>query len=284
MVLAVRRTTAEALPQADWHENGRLSTGAGLTPDPARYRESSRVVYSLMKIVSGPLLRFLGRPRVYGLRNIPAQGGALLASNHLSLLDSLFLGLVLRRRVTFLARSEYFTTPGGRGWLKRTFFTASGQISIDRNNERRVAEGLRRAVELLRDGELLGIYPEGTQSPDGRLYRGRTGVARLAMMTPAPVIPVAMTGTFHVLPGGRRMPRRGRVEIRIGEPLVLAADLDGTGADAKLLRVRTDEIMQAIATLSQQPYVDLDAQRFKAELGIAAVRRPAAEPRRVPAT
>jgi 1-acyl-sn-glycerol-3-phosphate acyltransferase len=215
-------------------------------------------------IAIGPLLRVLGRPRVYGLHNIPSRGGAILAINHLSFLDSMFLALVLRRHVTFLAKSEYFTTPGVKGALKRAFFTASGQISIDRNNERRASEGMRQAVDLLRQGDLIGIYPEGTRSPDGRLYRGRTGVARVALTASAPAIPVAMIDTFRVLPAGRSVPRRGHVEIHIGPPVGMAAYIDSTDAD--LCRALTDEIMRAIGKLSKQPYVNLYAQQIKAKL------------------
>ncbi|MBL7494610.1 1-acyl-sn-glycerol-3-phosphate acyltransferase [Frankia sp. AgB1.9] len=251
--------TADRLPLAPTED-------AGLSRDGIRYR----IVYRLLRILIGPVLRFLGRPRVYGLHNIPPHGGAILASNHLSFLDSLFLALVLRRRVTFLAKSEYFTTPGFRGGLKRAFFTASGQISIDRNNERRASEGIRQAIDLLRQGELVGIYPEGTRSPDGRLYRGKTGVARVAATAPAPVIPVAMIDTVRVLPPGRRLPRRGRVEVRIGPPLDL--DAYGDPPDLRQYRARTDEIMKAIGALSDQPYVDQYAQQVKAKLGLAKRR------------
>jgi 1-acyl-sn-glycerol-3-phosphate acyltransferase len=244
--------------------------GRAPAPGDAAAWDWSRISYLFLKATVGPFLRVLGRPRVYGLQHVPADGGAILASNHLSFLDSLFLALVVRRRVTFLAKSEYFTTPGVRGLLKRAFFTASGQVSIDRNNERRAAEGMRRAIDLLRQGELLGIYPEGTRSPDGRLYRGKTGVARVALGAPAPVLPVAMTGTFQILPANRRVPRLGRVEIRIGPPVDLTGCDGLTGAD--LRRAHTDEIMRAIGKLSGQPHADCYAQQVKAELGLARGR------------
>jgi 1-acyl-sn-glycerol-3-phosphate acyltransferase len=238
------------------------AAGAG----PYRRPVWSRIVYRLLRMTVGPFLRVLGRPRVHGLRNIPPSGGVILASNHQSFLDSVFLAFVLPRHITFLAKSEYFTTPGLKGALKRAFFTASGQISVDRNNERRAAVAMRQAIDLLRQGELLGIYPEGTRSPDGRLYRGKTGVARVAVTAPAPVIPVAITGTFHILPASRRIPRLGRVEVRIGPPIDMTAYTDPS--KASLRRALTDEIMQAIGKLSNQPYVDLYAQQVKAESGL----------------
>ncbi|WP_132935372.1 lysophospholipid acyltransferase family protein, partial [Mycobacteroides abscessus] len=152
--------------------------------------------YWLLKyIFMGPILQLMGRPKVEGLENIPSSGPAILAGNHLAVVDSFFLPLVCPRRVTFLAKSEYFTEPGFKGWLKKVFFGGSGQVPIDRTSADAAENALSTAKRLLGEGKLLGIYPEGTRSPDGRLYKGKTGLARMALATGVPVIPVAMVGT-----------------------------------------------------------------------------------------
>lgn len=162
--------------------------------------------YWLLKhLLLGPLMRLACHPQVRGAEHIPRHGGAILASNHLAVADSFFLPLMIRRRVTFLAKREYFTTPGLRGWLKRQFFSAAGQVPIDRSSASAAQAALATGVRLLAAGKLLGIYPEGTRSPDGRLYKGKTGVARMALEAGVPVIPVVMVGTDKVSPMGTRM-------------------------------------------------------------------------------
>jgi 1-acyl-sn-glycerol-3-phosphate acyltransferase len=168
------------------------------------------VAYWLLKyIFLGPLLTVIGRPKVEGLEYVPHSGPAILASNHLAVMDSFYLPLVVRRRITFLAKSEYFTGTGFKGWLSRWFFTAVGQVPIDRSSADAAQAALDTAKRVLGEGKLLGMYPEGTRSPDGRLYKGKTGLARLALETGVPVIPVAMIGTNRVNPPDGFLPVRG---------------------------------------------------------------------------
>ncbi|MGW5052483.1 lysophospholipid acyltransferase family protein [Actinokineospora sp. NPDC004072] len=224
-------------------------------------------------ILLGPLLRLFFRPRIEGREHIPATGGALLASNHLAVSDSFFLPLMVERRVTFPAKIEYFTEPGIKGRFKKWFFTGVGQIPIDRSGASAAQDALDTAVRLLREGKLMGIYPEGTRSPDGRLYRGKTGVARIALQAGVPVIPVAMFGTDKANPIGSKMWRPHPIRIVVGEPLDFSryAGLDG---DRFIERSITDEIMYALMELSGQEYVDMYAAKAKEA---AADRLPAAE-------
>ncbi|MBV8346477.1 MAG: 1-acyl-sn-glycerol-3-phosphate acyltransferase, partial [Mycolicibacterium sp.] len=179
--------------------------------------------YWLFKyILMGPLLLLLGRPKVEGLEHIPDSGPAILASNHLAVADSFYLPLVVHRRITFLAKAEYFTGTGLKGWFSRWFYTVAGQVPIDRSSADAAQGALDTAKRLLDAGKLVGMYPEGTRSPDGRLYKGKTGLARLALETGVPVIPVAMIGTDVVNPAGRKMWRFGQVTVRIGKPLDFA--------------------------------------------------------------
>ncbi len=220
--------------------------------------------YQLSRVVAGPVLRLLWRPRITGLEYIPPEGGAILASNHLSIVDSIFLPLMLDRPLTFAAKSEYFT---GRSVAQRaagTYLRATKQLSVDRAQARAAQDMLEAALALLRRGQLFGIYPEGTRSPDGRLYRGRTGVAWLAMNSGLPVIPVAMMGTDRILPPGHAVPRLHRVSMRIGKPLTFEA-YQGT-APGKARRGITDEVIQAIHDLSGQEYVPMYASARKAEM------------------
>ena len=227
--------------------------------------------YQLSRLIAGPFLRGLWRPRVVGAENIPATGGAILASNHLSVLDSVFLPLMLTRPVTFAAKSEYFTSkrPGLR--LMGVYLKATGQLSVDRAGARAAQEMLEGALALLRSGELFGIYPEGTRSPDGRLYRARPGVGWLAINSGLPVIPVAMIGTGRVLPPGRVIPRLGRIEIRIGKPMTFD-DIGGgeSGAPGKARRAIADEVIGAIQQLSGQEYVSMYATVRKEQLAAGA--------------
>ena len=220
--------------------------------------------YRVSRVLAGPVLHLLWRPSVTGGERIPATGGAILASNHLSLVDSIFLPLVLTRPVTFAAKSEYFTgtRPGQR--FAAAYMRATKQLSVDRGDTRSAQETLHAALGLLRAGELFGIYPEGTRSPDGRLYRGRTGVGWLALASGLPVIPVAMIGTDRVLPPGHSIPSLHRVGVRVGEPLTFEAYRDRRPA-AQARRAITDEVMKAIGGLSGQEYVPMYASVRKEE-------------------
>src|SRR6516165_8919553 len=219
----------------------------------------------MSRALAGPILHLLWRPEVTGGEHIPATGGAILASNHLSLVDSIFLPLVLARPLTFAAKSEYFTgkRPGQR--IAAAYMKATRQLSVDRAGARAAQETLEAALGLLRAGELFGIYPEGTRSPDGRLYRGRTGVGWLALASGLPVIPVAMVGTDRVLPPGRTIPTLHRVGIRVGKPLTFEGYQDHRPA-ARARRLITDEVMEAIRALSGQEYVPMYASARKEEL------------------
>jgi len=207
----------------------------------------------------------LWRPSISGAANVPASGGAILASNHLSVVDSLFLPLMLERPVTFAAKSEYFTGTRLIDRVTAAYLRRTKQLSVDRSEARSSRGMLEAALSLLRAGELFGIYPEGTRSPDGRLYRGRTGVGWLALASGLPVIPVAMAGTDHVLPPGRKIPRLGQVEVRVGKPMSFAHHGD-TGAPARARRAITDEVLRAIQELSGQEYVHVYASARKEQL------------------
>ena len=222
--------------------------------------------YWLVKMILTPILRSIWRPWAEGLENIPDDGPAILASNHLAFCDSIFMPLLVPRRVTFLAKAEYFTERGPKGFVKRLFFTSVGQVPIDRSGGSASQAALTTATRLLTEGNLLGIYPEGTRSPDGRLYRGRTGVAWIALQTGVPVIPCAMIDTQKVNPPGsifwRLRPRPG---VRFGRPLDFSR-YAGLENDRFVLRSMTDEIMYELMLLSGQEYVDSYATRVKAEL------------------
>jgi 1-acyl-sn-glycerol-3-phosphate acyltransferase len=221
------------------------------------------MTYWLLKyIFLGPLLAMLGRPKVEGLENIPRSGPAILASNHLAVMDSFYLPLVVRRRITFLAKAEYFTGTGLKGWLSRWFFTSVGQVPIDRNDSDSAQAALRTAERLLGEGKLLGMYPEGTRSPDGRLYKGKTGMGRLALQTGVPVIPVAMIGTNVVNPPGTSMLRFGRVTVRFGKPMDFSR-FEGMAGNRFIERAVTDEVMYELMGLTGQEYVDIYAATVK---------------------
>lgn len=193
----------------------------------------------------------LFRPKVTGLRNVPTNGAVIIASNHLSFSDSIFMPVVVPRNVTFLAKSEYFTSPGLAGFIKKLTFIALGQVPIDRAGGKRSEAALLTGLRLLKEGRCIGIYPEGTRSPDGRLYKGRTGIARLAIESGAPIIPVAMFNTAEIQPTGQVVPKVRRVEMVFGEPIYL----DGDSTDQVLLRTLTNQLMEKIAQLSKQEYV-----------------------------
>ncbi|MBA3338211.1 MAG: 1-acyl-sn-glycerol-3-phosphate acyltransferase [Geodermatophilaceae bacterium] len=222
--------------------------------------------YWVLKFVLvGPLLRVLFRPDVQGLENIPSKGPAILASNHLSFSDSIFLPLMVPRRVTFLAKSEYFTGKGIKGVLSRAFFAGAGQVPIDRTSATAAKDALDTGTRILNEGKLLGIYPEGTRSPDGRLYRGKTGLARMSLESGAVVIPVVMIDTEKIQPIGKKIPRIHKVRIRIGVPLDFSR-YDGMSGDRFVERSMTDEVMYELMLLSGQQYVDLYAAKVKAEM------------------
>ncbi len=219
--------------------------------------------YWFLKWVAlGPLLKLIFRPRTEGVEHVPDEGGALLACNHLSYADWLFMPLTLPRRVTFVAKAEYFNTPGLKGWFQKKFFYGAGQVPIDRGGASAAAGALSAARDVLDSGELFGIFPEGTRSHDGRLYRGKTGVARLALETGVPVVPTAVVGTDVVAPPGKTFGRVIRPVVRFGKPLDFSR-YEGMEDDRYILRSVTDEIMYEIMQLSGQEYVDLYATRAK---------------------
>ncbi|HUH72657.1 MAG TPA: lysophospholipid acyltransferase family protein [Mycobacterium sp.] len=219
--------------------------------------------YWLLKyIFMGPLLSLLGRPKVEGLEHVPSSGPAILASNHLAVADSFYLPLVVHRRITFLAKSEYFTGTGLKGRLTAWFYRTTGQVPIDRTDADAAQAALDTAERLLKQGKLLGMYPEGTRSPDGRLYKGKTGMARLALHTGVPVIPVAMIGTNVVNPPGSKMWRFGRVTVRFGEPMDFSR-FEGMAGNHFIERAVTDEVIYELMGLSDQEYVDIYAASVK---------------------
>jgi 1-acyl-sn-glycerol-3-phosphate acyltransferase len=221
------------------------------------------VVYWLLKyIVLGPWLRAVFRPHVEGRDNVPDDGPAIIASNHLSFADSIFMPLMVKRKVTFVAKAEYFTGRGFKGWLVKMFFVGTGTIPVDRSGGRAAQAALDTQLRVLREGNLAGIYPEGTRSPDGRLYRGKTGVARLALESGAPVIPVVMLNADEIQPPGKVLPRIKRVRIRFGRPLDFSR-YAGMAGDRFVERAITDEIMYELMELSGREYVDVYAQKVK---------------------
>ena len=221
--------------------------------------------YGLSKLIAGPFLRLMVPTTVTGAENIPATGPAIIASNHLSVVDTIFLPLMVERPVSFAAKSEVFTGTRLRDRLLATYLRSTNQLATDRGGARAAQAMLDAAAERLRSGQLFGIYPEGTRSPDGRLYRGRTGVGYLALHSGAPVVPVAMIGTDRILPPGRSLPRPGPIEIRIGEPLTFD-EYRGQPAGARQRRAVTDEVVRAIQKLSGQEFVPMYASDRKEEL------------------
>ena len=224
--------------------------------------------YGMSRALAGPFLRLLGRPELTGAEHIPATGGAILASNHLSIVDSIFLPFMVDRPVTFAAKSEYFTGTRPIDRITSAYMRATNQLSVDRAQVRAGQDMLEAALGLLREGALFGIYPEGTRSPDGRLYRGRTGIGWLALNSGLPVIPVAMSGTDRVLPPGHRIPRMAKIRITVGKPLTFESYRD-LPSPARQRRAITDEVMRSIQALSGQEYVPVYASVRKEELAAA---------------
>ena len=232
-----------------------------------------RGIYWMLKnVLLGPGIRKIFRPVEEGVENVPRSGPAILASNHLSFADWLFMPLALDRRVTFVAKSDYFTGVGVKGWAQKRFFAGTGQVPIDRTGGRASEGALRAGMKVLERGELFGIYPEGTRSHDGRLYKGRTGVARMALLAKVPVIPTAVIGTDEIAPPGKIVTKIVSPTVRFGKPLDFSR-YEGMSEDRFILRSITDEIMYAIMELSGQEYVDLYAPTAKE----AAAREAAAQ-------
>ncbi|MBL1067330.1 1-acyl-sn-glycerol-3-phosphate acyltransferase [Streptomyces sp. 7-21] len=222
--------------------------------------------FALLKVLLGPLLKLVFRPRVEGADRIPAEGPVILAGNHLTFIDSLVLPLVCGRQVFFIGKDEYVTGRSLKGRLMAWFFTGVGMVPVDRDGGHGGVAALMTGRRILEEGKVFGIYPEGTRSPDGRLYRGRTGIARLTLMTGAPVVPFAVIGTDQVQPGGRGLPRLGRgrrITVRFGQPLDFSR-YDGMDRDRYVLRAVTDEVMTEVMRLSGQEYVDVYATKVKA--------------------
>jgi 1-acyl-sn-glycerol-3-phosphate acyltransferase len=227
--------------------------------------------YWFLKFVAiGPAARAVFRPAVEGVEHVPATGAAMLASNHLSAADWIFMPLSLKRRVTFLAKAEYFTGTGVKGFLRRAFFSGAGQVPIDRSSASAAEAAIQTGKRILTEGKLLGIYPEGTRSPDGRLYRGKIGVARMALDTGAPVIPVAMMYGSRSLPFGKKITR---VRVRFGKPLDFSR-YEGMSGDRFVERSITDEIMYEIMELSGQEYVDVYGATVKKSMDATGKSAP----------
>ncbi|MEL0256429.1 MAG: lysophospholipid acyltransferase family protein [Pontimonas sp.] len=221
--------------------------------------------YWLMKHwVIGPLLTTVFRPWVTGLENVPRTGPIIVVCNHLSFVDSIFLPLMIDRQMAFLAKSDYFTGKGLKGWLVRFFMTSAGQLPIDRTGGKASEASLNAGLQILAEGGVLAIYPEGTRSPDGRMYRGRTGVARMILEAHVPVIPAAVIGTEKVMPLGSTIPKVHRVGVVIGKPLDFSR-FEGMESDRFVLRSITDEIIYEMNKLSEQEYVDVYASTIRSK-------------------
>ena len=221
--------------------------------------------FFLKNFVLGPLLQIIFRPWIKGKHHVPKTGGAILASNHLSFSDSIFLPLKVSRPVTFLAKSDYFTGKGVKGALTRWFFKATGQLPIDRSGGKASEDSLNTGLGVLERGLLLGIYPEGTRSPDGKLYRGRTGIARMVLESGVPVVPVAMIDTEKVQAIGQSLPRVRRVGVVMGEPLDFSR-FAGMEGERAVLRAVTDRIVYEVMRLSGQQYEDVYASTVRSRM------------------
>ncbi|ALV36843.1 lysophospholipid acyltransferase family protein [Streptomyces sp. CdTB01] len=219
--------------------------------------------FALIKAVLGPIMRLMFRPQVEGVENIPGDGPVILAGNHVTFIDSMILPLVCDRQVCFIGKDEYVTGKGLKGRLMAWFFTGVGMIPVDRDGGKGGVAALMTGRRILEEGRVFGIYPEGTRSPDGRLYRGRTGIARLTLMTGAPVVPFAMIGTDKIQPGGAGMPRPAKVRVRFG-PAMEFSRYEGMDRDRYVLRAVTDSVMAEVMRLSGQEYVDMYATKAKA--------------------
>jgi 1-acyl-sn-glycerol-3-phosphate acyltransferase len=213
------------------------------------------MLYRTLELTVAPAIRMSYRPVVTGLENIPATGAVIFAANHVSFADEIFTPLAARRQIVYFAKSEYFTAPGLRGRAMAAFFHGLGQVPVARSDTRSAAAVIEIGVDVLTEGRALGIYPEGTRSPDGRLYKFRTGVARVALRSGAPVIPVGLVGTRDVQPPGKRRWRLGAVEVHFGAPLHFA-DRAAQERSSRVLREVTEQVRAAVQQLSGQEYVD----------------------------
>jgi 1-acyl-sn-glycerol-3-phosphate acyltransferase len=208
-------------------------------------------LYDVLHAVVPPVARAIWRPTVAGVEHVPRTGPVILASNHLSFADSLVIPIVAPRKVVFLAKSDYFTGTGLTGRAQRLWFEGMGMLPVDRDDSRAAIASLDTALDVLARGEAFGIYPEGTRSRDGRLYRGRTGVAHLALTAGVPVVPVGLTGTDRLQPIDARLPRLAPVTVAFGRPIEVAGRFDGVPL-GRARRELTDEVMAAIAALTGQ--------------------------------
>ncbi|RLV48059.1 1-acyl-sn-glycerol-3-phosphate acyltransferase [Nocardioides mangrovicus] len=234
--------------------------------EPERPEENPLLWQFLKHVAMGPALRVLGRPFAEGVDNIPETGGVILASNHLAVVDSFYLGLMTKRPICYLAKQEYFEGKGTRGAVVRWAFTNLNQIPVDRADGEQADASLKAAARVVEEGRVWGVYPEGTRSPDGRLYKGRTGVARVAALTGAPVVPVAMIGTREAHPPGHRFVRFHKVGMRFGEPMQFADT--GKEPAREELRAFTDQVMKELQRLGGQEYADEYAPRSTHKRGV----------------
>lgn len=219
--------------------------------------------YWILKyVIVGPLLRGIFRPWVVGEENIPDSGAVIMAGNHLSFIDSVFTPLLIRRRLSFLAKNDYFTRRGVKGWFTKEFMLSTGQLPIDRSGGKASEASLNTGLRVLAAGQVLGIYPEGTRSPDGKLYRGRTGIARMILEAKVPVVPVVMVGTREMMPIGARLPKIRRIGMVVGKPIDFSR-FEGMEGDRFVLRSITDEIMYTLRDLGGQEYADVYATTVK---------------------
>jgi 1-acyl-sn-glycerol-3-phosphate acyltransferase len=210
------------------------------------------LLYTIGQYTVAPAVRLAFRPAVEGLENVPETGGAVLAGNHLSVADEYIMGAVVPRHIAFWAKSDYFHGTGISGLAMKTLMRGLGAIEVNREGGRAALTALDAAIPALQGGDLVGVYPEGTRSPDGRLYRGRTGAARLALLAEVPIVPFGVIGTEKVQPIGRKIPKLGiQTAIRFGKPM----DFVGRPMDSTNLRAITDELMAAIRDLSGQEYI-----------------------------
>ncbi|PRQ11135.1 1-acyl-sn-glycerol-3-phosphate acyltransferase [Corynebacterium sp. 13CS0277] len=237
--------------------------------------------WAFKNILLGPVLRVYNRPEITGAANIPATGPAILASNHQSVMDSFFLPLLCPRQITFLAKKEYFTGTGVVGGLQRWFFTSVGQVPVDRSDAGAAQDAMNAGVKVIEAGDLLGIYPEGTRSPDGRIYKAKTGMARIALRTGAPVVPVAMFGTRQANPIGSWVLRPAKVRVAVGAPIdpVAYVEAQGLARDShEAARALADHVQHILADLSGNPYVDAYAADVKKHLAEGLGYPPGTEP------
>lgn len=223
------------------------------------------MLYQVLKKGFGPLLKAYYKPWIEGKENIPTTGAAILASNHLAVFDSVFLPLLCDREIVFIGKDDYFKTDTLKGKVVARFMRGVGVIPVDRSSSSAAEGALRAGLARLEEGELFGIYPEGTRSPDGRIYKAKVGVAKLAIQSGAPVVPVAMIGTNLAQPIGQKIPSRHPVGVRVGKALDFS-HLQGKENDGPTLRAVANEIIQAIQALSGQEYVDIYAADRKLEL------------------